>query len=400
MLNDAAVGLMITDDLKTIYKDIVLVTSDYFLDESSRSIQNNIQSSDLLYVLYTSGSTGNPKGVLVQHGNLVSYIDSFTREFVVNKNDNILQQSVCTFDIYVEEVFGALLNGASVIIVNDDISEDSKKLMDFLDNYNVTIISTFPYLLNKLNNIPFRAKKLRLAISGGDVLRQSFIDKLCNHVDIYNTYGPSETTICATYFRYDRDRVYDGNIPIGKSIHHSSVFIVDENGKEISENEKYVTGEICISGLGVSAGYLNLEEQTINSFIKDNGMYYYKTGDLAMYLEDGNLDFIKRKDEQVMIQGRRVEVEEIEKTIYRLNYINEACVLPLLDENNLHYLGAYISYDRKDIAATDIISEISEYLPDFMIPVFFIIIKDFPLTTNGKICKKSLGIPLKVGAFQ
>lgn len=395
MLNEANVKVLITEkNVKVVNslkcdKKFLQETETY--SEKRCSIRNTANS--LMYVLYTSGSTGDPKGVMVEHRNVASYVHAFKKEFNISEKDIMLQQSVCTFDIFVEEVFPIILTGGTLVIAENNIVKDELKLMDLLEKEGITITSSFPYLLNKLNKIEFTASKLRLAISGGDVLRPEFITNIKDKVEIYNTYGPSETTVCASYFKYDGNNTASNRIPIGSPIENYQIYIMDEEGNELPPGE---IGEICISGNGVSRGYLNKPELTAKLFIFNNKINkrIYKTGDLGVFTSSGNIEFIKRKDEQVMIEGRRVESGEVENCLYKLNEISNAFVLPLTDSDGYSYLCAYITLTT-DIKISKIKNHLEKYLPNFMVPEFFIKLKTIPLTLNGKVDKKSFCIPMK-----
>ncbi len=258
------------------------------------------------YVLYTSGTTGRPKGVCVRNRNVCHYVRAFENEFHPQPGDVMLQYSVCSFDIFVEEVFASLLNGAALAIPSEEDKGNMEALMSFVTRHGVTMISGFPYLLAEINHLPKLPSSLRLLISGGDVLRGIYCDRLLDQTKVYNTYGPSETTVCASYYCCnDGYLLDDGTYPIGKPVKGVRIRILDEDGNETPVGE---TGEICILGDGVSMGYIGDHDEENKAFITlPDGQVMYKSGDLGYWLADGNIAFLHRMDDQIMIYGKRVE---------------------------------------------------------------------------------------------
>ena len=346
----------------------------------------------LMYVLYTSGTTGTPKGVMVEHGNTCNYVNAFKEYFKITEEDRMLQSSVCTFDIFVEEVFPILLTGGALVIAH---STNYLELLQLIREKEVTITSTFPYFLNDVDKYITEVSEIpdswKIAISGGDTLRKEYIKKISEKVRVFNTYGPSETTVCASYYEFDKNYSLSESIPIGKSIKNVNIIILDDNLDPVKNG---TVGEICISGKGVSRGYLNQPEKTSESFIENplnTKEILYKTGDLGRVLPDGNLEFIKRKDKQVMILGKRVEPLEVENVMLKNDIIKSAVVKANEDTNGYSYLTAYYTIDKcVENNIKRIKSMMEQYLPDFMIPEFFVKMDEFPITANGKIDLKSL----------
>ena len=348
------------------------------------------------YVLYTSGTTGNPKGVCVTNGNVCHYVRAFNNEFHLTDKDIMLQYSVCSFDIFVEEVFGSLLNGAAIAIPSEEDKTNIHTLMKFVERHAVTIISGFPYLLAEMNHLPVIPSSLRLLISGGDVLRGVYVDHLLEQADVYNTYGPSETTVCASYYRCNGGKVLaDGTYPIGLPVKGSQIRILDADGKELPAGEK---GEICIYGNGVSMGYIGNHSEENRAFeIQPNGDTMYRSGDLGYILPDGNIAFLHRKDTQIMIYGKRVEVSEVESRLYQCENIQQAIVRAFTDENGLSYMTAYVVPTNQSIKISAVKKELSENLTSFMIPEFFVKMPFIPLNTNGKPDMTKLPVVMKAG---
>lgn len=350
------------------------------------------------YVLYTSGTTGRPKGVCVTNRNVCHYVRAFAHEFRPGPGDVMLQYSVCSFDIFVEEVFASLLNGAALAIPAGEDKADLRALMQFVERHQVTMLSGFPYLLAEMNHLPAIPASLRLLISGGDVLRGVYVDRLLGQAEVYNTYGPSETTVCASYYRCNGGTVLeDGTYPIGRPVLGCQIRILDGEGRECPAGE---TGEVCIYGDGVSLGYIGDRREENRAFQPlPEGGAMYRSGDLGYLLPDGNIAFLHRKDSQIMIYGKRVEVSEVESRLYQCRSVQQAVVRAFTDEDGLSYMTAYVVPERQDIKLSAVKRELAENLTAFMIPEFFVKMPAIPLNANGKPDTTKLPVVMKAGAF-
>ncbi len=365
--------------------------------ETPASERDEIQNPEApAYVLYTSGTTGRPKGVCVANRNVCHYVRAFENEFHTAPGDVMLQYSVCSFDIFVEEVFTSLLNGAALAIPSAEDKENLLSLMTFVERHHVTMLSGFPYLLAEMNHLSEIPSSLRLLISGGDVLRGVYVNNLLDKAEVYNTYGPSETTVCASYYHCNGGTVLeDGTYPIGHPVKGAEIRVLDQSGKELPKGE---VGEICIYGNGVSLGYIGDHEEENKAFVHlSDGSIMYCSGDLGYILPSGDIAFLHRKDTQIMIYGKRVEVMEVESTLYQCSGVAQAVVRAFTDENGLSYMIAYIVPTQKDIKVSDIRRELSENLTSFMIPEFIVKMPKIPLNTNGKPDLSQLPVVLKAG---
>lgn len=400
MMKESEVDFIITqqhydslvEDSRRIY-----VEQGFVAEEGAASVNEQTAPSDIAYVLYTSGTTGYPKGVVVEQRNVCNYVRAFCREFQPSSSDIMLQNSVCSFDIFVEEVFPVLLAGGSLAIPESFTRSHFPSLMNFVDEHRVTIMSGFPYLfwdMNELDEIPVT---LRLLISGGDVLKASYVSQLIKEVTVYNTYGPTETTVCASYFKCNGyEPLEDGTYPIGKPVHGAKVVICDESLQPAKIGE---IGEICIAGKGVSRGYLKNNVQSEVFLTDDQERRWYRSGDLGYVLPDGNIAFIKRNDAQVMIRGKRVEPQEVETVLERNEGIAHAVVTAANDENGLAYLTAYLVPASKSLRVSRIKKYLGQHVPDYMIPEFFVTLSELPLTLNGKVDRRALPVILKGGSL-
>lgn len=379
----------------------LIITDEYCSNlNPSAQLPDRSEPDSVAYILYTSGTSGRPKGVMVENHSVVNYAEAFDNEFHVTPADVMLQYSVCSFDIFVEEVFTTLLNGAVLAIPSKETHDGSlADLMTFCERHGVTEISGFPYLLADMNRYRTHPSRLRVLISGGDVIRSSYISWLkdCGFV-IYNTYGPSETTVCATYSRIDNAApLEDGTYPVGKAIKGVDVKILDDNLKEVAPGE---TGEICISGNGVSRGYLGNPPEQVNFVTLADGSRIYRSGDLGYRLPDGSIAFLRRKDRQVMILGKRVEPEEVENVLNECPCVERGVVRPFIDEQGLAYLTAYFVPSHKNCELSRIISFLRASLADFMVPEFFVKMEEIPLTERGKVNDRLLPVVMKEGTSE
>ena len=365
--------------------------------ETPASEEAKIQSpAQPAYVLYTSGTTGRPKGVCVTNHNVCHYVQAFANEFHPTAGDIMLQYSVCSFDIFVEEVYTSLLNGAALAIPSAEDKQNIHALMAFVEKYQVTILSGFPYLLAEMNHLPKIPSSLRLLISGGDVLRGVYVERLLAQAAVYNTYGPSETTVCASYYRCNGGTILaDGTYPIGRPVKGTGIHILDQDGKELPAGK---TGEICIYGDGVSRGYIGEHEEENKAFVDlPDGNRMYRSGDLGYLLPDGNFAFLHRKDTQIMIYGKRVEISEVESRLYQCKGVQQAIVRTFANEDGLSYMTAYVVPSDRNIKVSAIRSELAENLTPFMIPEFIVKMADIPLNANGKPDMEKLPVVMKAG---
>ena len=323
----------------------IIVDSGITINQNADLPTKDMEENSLAYILYTSGSTGKPKGVSVTHKNLLHYVKAFQEEFHPNENDIMLQYS-------------------ALAIPSDDDKSSIERLMRYIDNQHVTMLSGFPYLLQEMNGLDSIPNSLRVLISGGDALRQSYVDRLVDKVTVYNTYGPSETTVCVSYYNCSNcHALEDGTYPVGKAVEGASIKILDDNGKEAPRGE---IGEICIFGGGVSQGYIGDRAEENKAFVTlDNGGRMYRSG-------------------------------EVQSVILGYPDIHQAAVVPYTDSGNLSYLVAYIVHENDRFDLTALKEYMIMYLTEFMIPEFFVTLDKLPLTVNGKLDKDSLPVPKRV----
>ncbi|MCP5053848.1 MAG: amino acid adenylation domain-containing protein, partial [bacterium] len=349
------------------------------------NLQTN-EPTNVAYIIYTSGTTGQPKGVMVEHSNAVAYVHSFYHEFNLTSDDIFLQQASFAFDVFVEEVYPILLTGGRSVMVQREVIMAIDRLSDFMLKQGITIISCSPLLLNEINNLPHTGS-IRIFINGGDVLKREYVSNLLKTGGVYNTYGPTESTVCATYYRCSQDT--PATPPIGKPIANYSVHILGKDSRLLPIG---VPGELCVSGAGVSRGYLNRPELTNEKFELNTTLYH--TGDLARWMPDGNVEFLGRIDHQVKIRGYRIELGEIENRLLTHPGIKDAVVVVKENETDDRFLAAYlVPAGEEEIASTLLMAHLSGHLPDYMIPTYFVSLQRFPLTATGKVDRKMLPEP-------
>ena len=359
----------------------------------------NIQT-DLAYVIYTSGSTGKPKGVMIEHGSAVNILIALQNEYPLLETDTYLLKTTYTFDVSVAEFFGWFFAGGKLVLLKQWEEKDPQKVLQAIDQYNVTHINFVPSMLSIFLDIVEREgtdtlNKLKYIFAAGEALSKEVVSKfskLTSNVKLENIYGPTESTIYAT--RCSLSNVTCENIiPIGKPFQNMKAYILDGNN---NLQPIGVSGELCLSGKGIARGYINRPDVTASKFISnpfEPGEKVYKTGDLVRWLPDGNIEYLGRIDHQVKIRGFRIELGEIETQLLRHKNIKETVVIAKEDEKNGgKYLCAYVVAD-KNLTVHELREFLQNTLPEYMVPSHFVQIEKLPLTPNGKVDRKSLPEP-------
>jgi amino acid adenylation domain-containing protein/thioester reductase-like protein len=353
------------------------------------------KAHNLAYVIYTSGSTGQPKGVMVEQRNVVNFLFSTYENYhhKIKEADNCLSLTNISFDVSVYEFFIPLIFGATLTLYKDNIL-DIDTLTKFIIDYKITMAYIPPSLLTDVYLQLKKHKNIQLnkLLVGVEPIKIKVLNKylkLNSAMQIINGYGPTETTICATMFQYKFTTKFNNNVPIGKPLANTQIYILDKNNKFQFLGG---VGEIYIAGANLARGYLNkpklTQEKFIdNPFIPDTKMY--RTGDSAKWLPDGNIEFLGRIDHQVKIRGFRIECGEIESVLNQHPQIKEAVVAVKKNKNQEKYLVVYY-IASKNLAGKYLRNYLSVKLPYYMIPAFFIRIKKIPLTPNRKIDRKKL----------
>ncbi len=355
----------------------------YEILKSNKSIDNlsmSITPGNLAYVIYTSGSTGKPKGILLEHKSLVNLSQWHISNFELSDKDNISQYASISFDASVWEIFPSLIAGSKVHILEDKHRFDLDQLSLYLKKNSISVAFLPTPVYEKFNNK--EVSDLRILLTGGEKL-ESFNS---NNYKLYNNYGPTENAVVTTSFLVNSNT---SNIPIGKPISNTQIFILDKYNNLLPQG---YSGEICISGFGLARGYLNRAELTSEMFIENpfmSGERMYRTGDMARWLPDGSIEFLGRIDNQVKIRGFRIELGEIENCLLQHDDINSVVVHVKDGIDGDKQIAAYIVSDR-ELEVSELRVLLKKSLPEYMIPTYLMQIDELPLTHNGKIDRKAL----------
>lgn len=360
-----------------------------------------IYKTDPAYVIYTSGSTGNPKGVVICQEALVNYITWAAKTYVGKEKINFPLFSSISFDLTITSIFTPLVTGNTIVIY--DNSENENVIKEIVTDNRINIIKLTPSHLKLMinSNLQIWIKenkdnvKLKKLIVGGEDLSvqiSSSIHELFDgNIDIYNEYGPTETTVGCIIHKYIKDDNDKVSVPIGKPIDNMKVYILDEENQFVFPGK---TGELYLSGKGLAKEYLNKEELTNEKFLylpHISGERLYKTGDEGFWDEDGNIIFLGRKDQQVKLNGYRVELEEISSWVMQVEGIINA--VTIIDKSEFGDRLVVYFTSEKELDTTFIKEKLSEFLPDYMIPEFLQKIVEIPLTRNGKLDRNKLPKP-------
>ncbi|MCW5315483.1 amino acid adenylation domain-containing protein [Nostoc sp. KVJ3] len=402
MLEDAQVSVLLTqqqliDRLPKHQAKLV------FLDELwSQIAQNNqdnpssgVKAFHLANVIYTSGSTGKPKGVMVEHKGLSNLAQAQIQTFGVGSNSRILQFASFSFDASIWEVVMALMSGGTLYLASKDSLLPGQPLIERLRNDSITHITLPPSALAVMPGSELPA--LQTIIVAGEACPAELIKQWSVGRNFFNAYGPTEATVCATIGKATPKAIAQCNdnekISIGRAIANTQVYILDRNLQPVPIG---VPGELHIGGVGLARGYLNRPELTQEKFIPNpfGSGRLYKTGDLARYLPDGNIEYLGRIDNQVKIRGFRIELAEIESLLGQHSDVQNCCVIAHEGTEGNKRLVAY-AVPQKDVTLTT--DELREFLanklPGYMIPAAFVILESLPLTPNGKVDRRALPDP-------
>ncbi len=420
MVEDAQISLIITQEKFQQQFDNpevrqICLDKDWRIisQESSENPLSEVRAENLAYVIYTSGSTGKPKGVMINHQSLVNFTKAAIDEYRITQCDSeallqadrILQFASISFDAAAEEIYPCLTAGGTLVLRTDEMLSSIGTFLKACQNEKVTVLDLptayWHQMVAELATTDVALPdSIRLVIIGGERVLPEFVktwqESVGNYPQLVNTYGPTEGTVVATIYPVTTSTSSQKEVPIGRGIANVQTYILDQNLQPLPIG---IPGELHIGGAGLARGYLNRPELTAAKFIpnplaKSKLNRLYKTGDLARYLPDGNIEFLGRIDNQVKIRGFRIELGEIEAVLIQDPHVRETVVIAREDIPGDKRLVAYLVSQQQPPPTTDKLRRfLKEKLPDYMIPSAFVILESFPLTPNGKIDYRSLPTP-------
>lgn len=352
--------------------------------------------SDLAYIIFTSGTTGNPKGVMIEHSGLSNRIQWMNETYPINETDKVYQKTNFVFDVSVWEQVWALLVGARIVFAKENGHKDPLYLANEIRDKGITVMHFVPSMLDVfLDTLEIYSKdkhssldvsSLKYVFCSGEALSVASVERfkqMLPNTKLYNLYGPTEASIDVTAFDCSQPTIE--KVLIGKPVANTNCYVLGKSGQLLPEG---AIGELALGGIQLARGYINQAELTKEKFVDHSvAGRIYKTGDLVRILHTGEIEYLGRNDFQVKIHGLRIELTEIEKRVLQIEGIQQAIVLKVEDQLVVYYSGS-MELSQEMIERT-----LREKLPDYMIPAYYIFMAEFPLTINGKLDRKALPVP-------
>lgn len=366
--------------------------------ESTEAVETEFAPSDTAYVIYTSGSTGLPKGVNVPHGPVVNFLFSMQQTPGFRKSDRIMAVTTLSFDIAVLELYLPLVSGGQVIIADAETASDGFKLSQAIVQHEISFLQATPATWRMLIEAGWQGDAGLKVLCGGEPMPSELVAPLLERCgEVWNMYGPTETTVWSSAFQITSP---DQPIYIGKPIGNTQIHLLDRNMKPVPQGTE---GEVFIGGAGVTHGYLHRDDLTEERFVENpyfnpfsNFVSHklYKTGDLARYKADGNIEFLRRNDKQVKVRGYRIELGEIEQAILSNGMVAQASVMVREDVPGDVRLVAYFTVKPDcELPTSELRNQLRDRLPNYMVPHHVVELEGFPQTNNGKVDHKALPAP-------
>jgi amino acid adenylation domain-containing protein len=356
---------------------------------------------DLAYILYTSGSTGNPKGVMISHRAALTFVEWAAEEFDVQPGDRVSSHAPFHFDLSTFDLFSTIKAGATVVLVPPTLSLFPASLAKFISEQRINIWYSVPSALTRLllygNLTSFDLAALRTVLFAGEVFPVKYLRclmRILPHASFHNLYGPTETNVCTWYTVPPLDPERSEPISIGKACPNHEVLVLGDDGSPVARGE---TGELCVRGPGLMTGYWGLPERTAAS-LAPCVLYeligpepVYRTGDLVREEADGNYTYLGRRDNQIKSRGYRIELGEVETALYSHPHIEEAAVIAVPDEEIGNQIKAFVVYrNGVSLPQSDLEAYCSTRLPKYMLPHLFEVRSALPKTATGKVDKTKL----------
>jgi amino acid adenylation domain-containing protein len=401
MVEDSEVPVLLTQrhllgSVPESHAKVVVLDSDWreIAKEETGNLVGRVDATNLAYVIYTSGSTGKPKGVQIPHRAVVNFLTSMSQEPGMTAEDRLLAVTTLSFDIAGLEIYLPLSVGAAFEIVSREVSSDGNRLLAKLGKSNPTVMQATPATWRMLLEAGWEGDSRLKVLCGGEAISRKLADQLLQRVgSLWNMYGPTETTIWSTTAKVVRG---EDAVSIGQPIANTQLFILDEELQPVSIG---VAGELHIGGDGLARGYLHRPELTAEKFIPDPfsadpKARLYKTGDLVRYSPSGDIEFLGRIDHQIKIRGFRIEMGEIETLLRKHPGVNETVVVAREEATGDKRLVAYLVPSQESApSAGELRSFLKKRLPEYMLPSAFVMLRDMPLTPNGKVNRRALPPP-------
>jgi amino acid adenylation domain-containing protein len=360
--------------------------------------------TDLAYILYTSGSTGDPKGVMISHSTIFTFINWCYEKFNISSEDRVTSHAPLHFDLSTFDIYVTIKAGGTIVLIPEKLSIFPIQLVKLLQDERITVTYLVPSILSLMVNYGslenHDLSNLRMILFAGEVFPIKYLRKLVAaipHAEYFNLYGPTETNVCTYYQVQPKDLSPEITqpVPIGKACENIEVFAVDDQGKMVTEpgNE----GELWVRGSCIAQGYWGDPEKTTRNFVRNPYQtafdeIAYRTGDIVTLDEDGiNWIFIGRRDHMIKSRGYRIEIGEIESALYNHKGLKEVAVVAIPDDLLGSRLKAYIvPLEENGVSETDVKDHCRQYLPGYMIPESIVMIGELPKTSTGKVDRPSL----------
>ena len=354
------------------------------------------QGKQLAYVIFTSGSTGKPKGVQIEHRSVVNFLKSMQRQPGLEDSDRLLAITTITFDISVLEIWLPLIAGAQVVVAEDHIVNDGQQLKAFIEESKPSIMQATPATWRLLIEAGWKGHDRLVALCGGETFPRDLADALLGRCHaLWNMYGPTETTVWSTTHKIEPGRC--GSVSIGKPIANTQIHLLDEQMRPVPIG---VPGNLFIGGAGLARGYHGRPDLTSERFVtwhREDGekSRLYDTGDLARYVEDGEIEFLGRRDGQIKLRGFRIELGEIEANLHEHPQVRDAVVALRQrgSTDNEKYLVGYLICEQEQPSHSRLRDFLKRTLPDYMVPTQFVFLDAFPLNAAGKVDRRALPEP-------